>query len=112
MISGVGLLTRKVAVKATSTVELIKEDDGSFTLNTSSTFRNQKLNFKLGVEFTEERMDGEKIPCVITFEDNKMIQIQMGKKPVKILREFFDDELLVTCSVSNIECKRWFKAIN
>lgn len=98
-------------MKATSTVELIKEADGTYTLQTSSTFRNQKLHFKLGEEFVEERMDGESVPCVITFEGNKMIQVQMGKKPVKILREFTDTEMIATCSVSNVECKRWFKAV-
>lgn len=115
----IGLLTRKVAVKASSTVELTQDSDGIYILQTSSTFRNQKLRFKLGEEFVEERMDGESIPCVITFEGNSMIQLQMGQKPVKIqskpvriVREFTDTELVVTCLVSNIECKRWFKAMN
>lgn len=101
-----------MATKASSTVEITQESDGVYTLQTSSTFRNQKLHFKLGEEFIEERMDGENVPCVITFEGNQMIQIQMGKNPVKIVREFTDTELIATCHVSNIECKRWFKALN
>lgn len=119
VLESIGLLTRKVAVKASSTVELTQDSDGIYILQTSSTFRNQKLRFKLGEEFVEERMDGEFIPCVITFKGNSMIQLQMGQKPVKIqskpvriVREFTDTELVVTCLVSNIECKRWFKAMN
>jgi hypothetical protein len=100
-----------VASKASSTVELTKESDGSYTFHTNSTFRNQKLNFRIGVEFVEERMDGESVPCVVTFQGNKMLQIQMGQKPVKIMREFRETEMIVTCSVSNTEATRWFRAI-
>lgn len=56
-------------------------------------------------------MDGETVPCVITFEGNKMIQTQKGNKPVTIEREFTDTELFVTCTVGSVVSKRWFKAV-
>lgn len=59
-----------MAGSATSTVELVKLDDGSFSFNTISTFRTQELKFKPDEEFSEKRMDGETVPCVIKFEGN------------------------------------------
>lgn len=56
-------------------------------------------------------MDGSKVPCVITFEGNKMIQQQKSDNPIRIEREFKDDELIVKCSIGNVVATRWFKAI-
>lgn len=56
-------------------------------------------------------MDGRKIPCVITFEGNKMIQQQKGDNAIRIEREFKDDELIAKCSIGNVVATRWFKAI-
>lgn len=101
-----------MAGSASSTVELVKEDDDTYSFNTISTFRTQQLKFKPGVEFEEKRMDGETVPCVVTFEGNKMIQTQKAAKPVTIEREFTDTELFVTCTVGNVVSKRWFKAVD
>lgn len=101
-----------MAGAASSTVELVKEDDENYSFNTISTFRTQQLKFKPGVEFDEKRMDGETVPCLIKFEGNKMIQTQKGTaKAVTIEREFTDTELFVTCTVGNVVSKRWFKAV-
>ena len=69
-----------MAGSTTSTVELVKEGDNDYSFNTTSTFRSQAIKFQPGVEFTEKRMDGQEIPCVITFYGNKMIQEQKGDK--------------------------------
>ncbi|CAG9804027.1 unnamed protein product [Chironomus riparius] len=107
---GVNYLIRKMAGSTTSTVELVKEGDNDYSFNTTSTFRSQSIKFQPGVEFTEKRMDGQEIPCVITFDENKMIQEQKGDKIVTLIREFTDEELFLTCKVGNVEAKRWFKA--
>ena len=99
-----------MAGSTTSTVELVKEGDNDYSFNTTSTFRSQAIKFQPGVEFTEKRMDGQEIPCVITFDGNKMIQEQKGDKIVTLIREFTEEELFLTCKVGNVEAKRWFKA--
>lgn len=100
-----------MAGSTTSTVELVKEDDNNYSFNTTSTFRSQAIKFQPGVEFIEKRMDGQEVPCVITFDGNKMIQEQKAAdKPVTIIREFTDDEIFLTCKVGAVEAKRWFKA--
>lgn len=95
----------------TSTVQLVKESDTSYSFNTVSTFRNQSLKFNVNEEFEEETMDGRKVKCLITFEGNKMIQQQQGDKAVRIEREFTDDELITTCIIGDVISTRWFKAV-
>ena len=108
---GVNYLVRKMASSASSTVELVKEDDNNYSFNTISSFRTTSIKFQPGVEFTETRADGVEVPCVITFDGNKMIHEQKGDKPVTIIRVFNGDELFLTCKVGNVEAKRWFKAV-
>lgn len=100
-----------MANNITSTVQLVKEGENSYSFNTVSTFRNQAMKFTPNEEFEEERMDGQKVKTVIRFEGNKMIQEQKGDKPVIIEREFTDGELIAKCMVGDIVCMRWFKAV-
>lgn len=58
---GVGFMTRKIGNNTYPVVELLKNEDDSFTLNTLSTFKNTSIKFKLGEEFDEETVDGRKV---------------------------------------------------
>lgn len=94
-----------------STVQLIKEGENSYSFNTVSTFRTQSLKFNLNEEFLEETMDKRQIKCLITFEGNKMIQQQTGENAVRIEREFTENELITKCIIGDVTATRWFKAI-
>lgn len=100
-----------MASNITSTVQLVKEDENSYSFNTVSSFKNTSLKFNLNEEFDEEMMDGRKVKCIVTFEGNKMIQQQKGDKAVRIEREFTDEELIATCIIDDVVAKRWFKAV-
>lgn len=41
-----------------------------------------------------------------------MIQTQKASKPVTIIREFTDTELIATCTAGDVVSKRWFKAVD
>lgn len=100
-----------MAGSITSTVQLVKEGEKSYSFNTVSSFKNQSLKFVLNEEFEEETMDGRKMKCLVTFEGNKMIQQQTGERAVRIEREFNDDELITKCMIGDVVATRWFKAI-
>lgn len=56
---GVNIAKRTLAATAKPTIE-ISEENGVYTLKTSSIFKNTSISFKLGEEFDEETADGRK----------------------------------------------------
>ncbi|CAB3369630.1 Hypothetical predicted protein [Cloeon dipterum] len=74
---GVGLVTRKMGNAVSPTVELLQEGD-TFTLRTTSTFKNTEIKFKNNEEIDEETADGRKCkvgrsPHLIFFDDNVIL---------------------------------------
>lgn len=94
LITGVGMVLRKMGGTVSPTVELSKDGD-EFTLSTTSTFKSTVIKFKLGAEFEEETVDGRKVKSVCTFDgDNKLIHKQLGDKATTIVREFAPDTMV------------------
>jgi fatty acid-binding protein 3, muscle and heart len=104
-------MLRKVAGSTNPTVQLIKNDDETFTFSTKSTFKNSDMTFTPGIEFIEETQDGRKMKCIVTIEGNKMIQQQFGEGAAKIEREFHNDQMILKIFYKDIVVTRWFKAI-
>jgi len=108
---GVGMVLRTIGNKANATVDLVKEDDGSYTLTTSSTFKTTVIKFKPNEEFDEETIDGRKVKSICTFEnENKLVHEQKGEKPTTIIREFNGDEMVATLTIGDVNCVRTYKA--
>lgn len=110
VLSGVGIVMRKMGNSISPTIELVKNGD-TYTLNSSSTFKSTSISFKLDEEFQEETADGRKVQTKITMEGNKFTQEQYGDKATTIIREFTADELITTCTIGEIKCVRYYKAI-
>ncbi|XP_034171207.1 fatty acid binding protein isoform X2 [Osmia lignaria lignaria] len=105
---GVGLMTRKMGSSVSPVVELT-ENNGLYTLKTTSPFKNSEIKFKLGEEFDEETPDGRKVKSVCTLDGNKLIQIQKGDKQTTIEREFTPAEMKAIMKVDDIVCTRVYK---
>jgi len=86
------MVTRKMASTVSPIVELT-EKDGTYTLKTSSTFKNTEIKFKLNEEFEEETADNRKVKSVCTLEGNKLMHVQKGQKETTIEREFTPTEM-------------------
>lgn len=104
-------MIRKVASTTSPTIEVSVKDDGTIVVRTKSTFKDSQIEFKLGEEFDEKRMDGVTTKTVITKEGNKLIQKQEADPPVEIIREFTDDKLKTTCKCKEVICVREYKKI-
>lgn len=89
---GVGMVMRKMGNSVSPTVELVKDGD-EYSFNTTSTFKNTTIKFKLGEEFDEETLDGRKVKSTMTLDGNKLVQDQKGDKAHQIIREFTDTDL-------------------
>lgn len=50
-------MIRKMATSVSSTVQLVKTDENSYSFNTSSTFRKTQLAFVLNEEFIEVKLN-------------------------------------------------------
>lgn len=89
-------MMRKAAGVQTPVVE-IKEEDGTFTIRTETTFKTQEIKFKLGEEFEESRLDGVTVKSKIEQDGNKLVQQQFGEPACEIIREV-DGDILKTVS--------------
>ncbi|XP_076619522.1 fatty acid binding protein isoform X2 [Colletes latitarsis] len=105
---GVGLMVRKMGSSVSPVVELT-ENNGLYTLKTTSPFKNSEIKFKLGEEFDEETPDGRKVKSVCSLEGNKLVQIQKGEKQTTIEREFTPKEMKAVMKVDDIICTRVYK---
>ena len=92
-----------------SPVVELTENNGLYTLKTTSPFKNSEIKFKLGEEFDEETPDGRKVKSVCTLDGNKLIQIQKGDKQTTIEREFTPAEMKAIMKVDDIVCTRVYK---
>nr|ABQ18251.1 MPA13-like protein [Lygus lineolaris] len=109
---GVGMLTRKVGNSISPVVELVDNGDSSYTLKSSSTFKNTAITFKIGEEFQQETPDGRKVATVITQDgDNKLVEVQKGDKSTTIIREFSKDAVNMTLTIDSIVCTRNYKVV-
>jgi len=110
---GITYVTRKLGKLFKPTIEMRKLKNGSYSL----LFTNFKA-FRLAMEFTP----GETFTCkalsehkessqnCVKFEGNLMIHTQIGYNRLVVIREFFDDQVVVTSNVNNrIESKQWFQ---
>lgn len=67
--------------------------------------------FKVGEEKDVTTQDGRKIKNVFTIEGNKLIEKQIGEKTLTIIREYSDDELIVTTEMGQVVSTSWCKVV-
>ena len=116
---GVSWLLRKAATVSTPVTE-ISEDQGEWTIRTSTTLKTIELKFMLGEEFDEVTADGRDVKGKVVFEDGKIITVQKAKhkkeESTRSVREMNGtEELIYTLTVDGIDdmvCVQKFKRIN
>ncbi len=93
------------------------EDDGNWTIKTSTTLKTMELKFRLNEEFDESTPDGREVKAIVTQEGNKFISTQTAKKEgvksTKTVREFLDDKVVQTMEITgtDIVCTQEFKRL-
>merc|ERR1711970_69143 len=110
---GVGMVMRKMANTATSTVTISKEDD-TYNIKQVTTFKTTEIKFKLGEEFDETTADGRVVKSTITLDGNTLKHAQVGdaskkEKDSTMDREFTDTHMNMFCKVDDITCTRKYK---
>ena len=102
----INFLLRKAATISTPQME-VTEEDGVWTIKTSTILKTLELKFKVGVPFEETTPDGRHVSSLVTAEGNKFICVQTAKKSgemsTKSVREFSEDECVVTFQIIGTE---------
>merc|ERR1712117_240353 len=116
---GVNIVTRNIANNLYPLQQLRQDkDDEMVTLETLTSFKNTKIEFKLGEEFEEFTADGREAKTVATVEGNKLIKVQTpdpstGYHTTKEVREWSEDgNMILHLEIPanpDIVCKRFYK---
>lgn len=107
---GVGLVMRKLGATTKPTVELIN-NNGEWTLKTSTTMKTTEIKFKIDEVFDETTYDGRECKTTFTIDGNKLIQDQKATKgkSAKFVREFTDTEMIMVSECEGVTSKRIYK---
>ena len=95
----------------------VSEEDGTWTIKTSTTLKSMELKFKLDEEFEESTPDGREVTAIVKMDGNKFISEQKakkdGQKSTRVVREFNDDNVVQTMEIlgTDIVCKQVFKRV-
>ena len=98
----VSWLLRKAATASTPQQE-ISENDGLWTIKTSTTMKTIELKFKMDESFDETTPDGRDVSSVASVEGNKLVLVQNAKKKnqqsTRSIREFTKEGFVLTIEV-------------
>lgn len=98
----VSWLLRKAATASTPQQE-ISENDGLWTIKTSTTMKTIELKFKMDESFDEITPDGRDVSSVASVEGNKLVLVQNAKKKnqqsTRSIREFTKEGFVLTIEV-------------
>ncbi|OAF67918.1 hypothetical protein A3Q56_04347 [Intoshia linei] len=105
----IGFLFRKASSNL-KPIQVIDLTESGGCIETKSTFKNMKIEFDYGVEFTEKLPDGTKFLTTITYQDGKLFQKQIGQVDSKITREYQnEDTMKMILESPNVTCTRIYK---
>jgi len=105
---GVNVLVAKIGGSLKPTMIISREGD-TWTLKSESTFKNHKVDFKIGAEFDETTIDDRKMKTTFTLDGNKLTQDQKGDIPSVITREVDGDKITVTCKAKDVVATRVYE---
>lgn len=96
----------------TTTVQLVKKDDSTYSLNSTILLMTTSQKFKLGEEKEVTTLDGRKIKNIFTIQGNTLIEKQLGEKSLTITREFSDDQMIVVSTIGEVKSTSWCKVVD
>ena len=112
----VNILVRKAATASSPCLE-VTEENGLWTIKTSTPLSKAEFKFKIGEKFDEITPDGRAACSLMTVEGNKFVCVQTakvdGEKSTKSVRQFTEEGCTVTIEIlgSNVICSQQFKRL-
>ncbi|KAK9434905.1 Calycin [Metarhizium brunneum] len=101
----IGFLLRTAAKTQTPTVEFSAEGD-VITFKTMTTFKTDQVQFELGKEFAEKRLDGVMVQTTAVLQDDALVFHKEGDKPYTVTFFLEGDKLKVKYVIGNVVATR------
>jgi hypothetical protein len=95
-----------------TTVQLVRKTDVQYSLNSTILLMTTSQIFILNEEKDVTTLDGRKVRITFSIDGNKLIENQIGERSLVIIREFYEDEMIVTSTIGGVVCKSWCKLVN
>lgn len=106
------IFNRKLAKTIPSTTQLVKLGDHEYSFNIIIPFKIHQQKFVPDEESENETVDGRKIINIFTIDGNILTERQIEpNREVKIVREYFDDEMLGESFVGDVRSKHYSIAV-
>ncbi|XP_051892160.1 fatty acid-binding protein, brain-like [Pristis pectinata] len=106
---GMNFATRQLG-NVTKPTTVIKVDGDQVTLQSFSTYRSTEITFILDKPFDEHTTDNRNCKTVVTFEGEKLIQIQKWDgKQTTLVREIRDGKLILTLTLNDVVSVRTYE---
>lgn len=104
-------MMRKIASSMSTTVELVRKTDLQYCLISTILLMTTSQKFILNEGKDVTTVDGRKVKITFSIDGNKLIENQIGEKSLVIIREFYEDEMIVTSTINGVVCKSWCKLV-
>jgi len=112
---GINYITRKLVNKVPCTVEVIKNDDGSWTVNEITAVRTAGSTYSIGVRHgAVHPVTLANVTAIVIIEGNKIISKGFAGEDSEDVVEWTSRELLEDGTMlqiiyfGDLVCKRWF----
>ncbi|EEB18084.1 fatty acid-binding protein, putative [Pediculus humanus corporis] len=107
---GAGPLKRKQEVRERPTIQL-RQYGNDYVLTMASEHQTKNVKFRPSEKFVQEGYDGNYVQTIMSFENgNILVEMQMGAKPVTILREFFVNGVMEMMMCEKTVCCRVYSS--
>ncbi|PAA49632.1 hypothetical protein BOX15_Mlig012300g1 [Macrostomum lignano] len=113
---GVGFVLRKVGNTVKPDVQFLRNEDGTCTMKTISTFKNSEITFELDKEFEETTIDGRKVRSTMTMTEGGELVHKQASEPETVIERKLqgdgDNEMVCTVKAGDVVCTRAYRKLN
>ncbi|UJR30119.1 hypothetical protein I4U23_017660 [Adineta vaga] len=94
---------------------IISQNGDQWTLKSESTLKSASYDFTPGIEFDENRLDGEIVKSTIEFQNDKWVHTMRDKNGKEsTVTRWVDDQgqQQIEMKAGNVTARRWYKRVD
>ncbi|KAK6627641.1 hypothetical protein RUM44_010120 [Polyplax serrata] len=108
--AGASQARRMQELRERPTLQLL-QDKNKYTLRMASEHQAKEIKFRPNERFVQMGVDDKYVQTIMSFENgNILVEMQMGPKPITILREFFVNGVMEMMMCEKTMCCRVYSS--